>query len=37
MYLLIRGLILRWIYKKCDEWEWTGLICLRIGKVGGHL
>jgi len=29
--------ILRWIFRKWDEWIWTGLIWLRIGAGGGHL
>jgi len=28
---------LRWIFRKWDMGEWTGLIWLRIGTVGGHL
>jgi hypothetical protein len=30
-------ILLKWIFKKWDGGAWTGLICLRIGKVGGHL
>jgi hypothetical protein len=29
--------ILRWIIRKCDIGEWTGLIWLRIRIGGGHL
>jgi hypothetical protein len=30
-------IILKWIFKKWDWEEWTGLIWLRIGTGGGHL
>ena len=30
-------IILRWIFRKWDVGEWTGLIWLRIGTGGGHL
>jgi hypothetical protein len=30
-------IILRWIFKKWDEWAWTGSIRLRIGTGGGHM
>jgi len=30
-------IILRWIFKKCDVGARTGLIWVRIGKVGGLL
>jgi hypothetical protein len=30
-------MILKWIVKKCDGKEWTGLLWLRIGTGGGHL
>jgi hypothetical protein len=30
-------IILKWIFKKWDEREWTGLIRLRIGTGGGLL
>ena len=37
-YLGIDGrIILRWIFRKWDVGEWTGLIWLRIGTGGGHL
>jgi hypothetical protein len=26
-----------WIFRKWDGWQWTGLIWLRIGTVGGDL
>jgi hypothetical protein len=29
--------ILKWIFKKWDKGEWTGLIWLRIGTVGSNL
>jgi len=33
-----RRITLRWIFRKWDGVKaWTGLIWLRIGKVGGHL
>jgi hypothetical protein len=30
-------IILRWIFRKCDEGVWTGLSWLRIEKGDGHL
>jgi hypothetical protein len=30
-------IILRWIFRKWNIGEWTGLIWLRIGTGGGHL
>jgi hypothetical protein len=30
-------IILKWIFKNRDGGTWTGLICLRIGTVGGLL
>jgi hypothetical protein len=30
-------IILKWVFRKWDEGIWTGLIWLRIGRVGGHL
>jgi len=30
-------IILRWIFRKCDVWVWTGFSWLRIGTGGGHL
>jgi hypothetical protein len=30
-------IILRWIFRKWDVEEWTGLIWVRIGTRGGHL
>jgi len=30
-------IILRWFFRKCDVWAWTGSIWLRIGTGGGHL
>ena len=30
-------IILRWIFRKWDGWEWTRLIWFRIGTCGGHL
>jgi len=30
-------IILKWIFKICDEGGWTGLIWLRIGTGGGSL
>ena len=30
-------IILRWIFRKRDVREWTGLIWFRIGTGGGHL
>jgi hypothetical protein len=27
-------IILKWVFKKCDEETWTGLIRLRIGRSG---
>jgi hypothetical protein len=30
-------IILRWIFRKWDLGEWTGLSWLRIGTGGGHL
>ena len=29
--------VLRWIFRKWDMGAWTGSICLRIGRVDGHL
>jgi hypothetical protein len=34
---LIRRIILRWIFRKCDGGAWTGSNCLRIETGGGHL
>ena len=31
------GIILRWIFRKCDVGAWTGSSSLRIGTGGGHL
>jgi hypothetical protein len=31
------SIILKWIFKKCDEGAWTILIWLRIGTGGGLL
>jgi hypothetical protein len=33
----IDGTILKWIFRKWDEWAWTGLSWLRIGTGGGLL
>jgi hypothetical protein len=33
----ISYIILRWIFRNCDEGAWTGLSWLRIGTGGGHL
>jgi hypothetical protein len=30
-------IILRWVLRKWDVWEWTGLSWLRIGTGGGNL
>jgi len=30
-------IILRWIFRKWNVEAWTGSICLRIGRGGGHL
>jgi len=30
-------IILRWIFRKWNVGEWTGLIRLSIGTYGGHL
>jgi hypothetical protein len=30
-------IVLKWIFRKWDEWKWTGLIWLGIGKGSGHL
>jgi len=30
-------IILRWVSRRWDVGIWTGLGCLRIGTVGGHL
>jgi len=30
-------IILRWIFRKRDVWEWTGSTWLRKGTGGGHL
>jgi hypothetical protein len=30
-------IILKWIFKKCDERAWTGLIWLRLVTGGGLL
>jgi hypothetical protein len=30
-------IILRWIFRKWDVRAWTGSMCLRVGKGGGHL
>jgi len=30
-------IVLRWVYRKLDFGEWTGLIWLRIGTCGGYL
>jgi hypothetical protein len=30
-------IIIRWIFRRWDDVAWTGLIWLRIGRVGGHL
>ena len=30
-------IILKFIFKKCDGWQWTGSIWFRIGTGGGHL
>ena len=30
-------IILKWIFRKWEEGEWTGLSCLRIGRGGGML
>jgi len=30
-------IILKWVFKKCDEEPWTGLIWFRIGTGGGRL
>jgi hypothetical protein len=29
-------IILKYNFKKLDEGTWTGLVCLRIGRAGGH-
>jgi hypothetical protein len=34
---LVVRIILRRIFGKWDVGAWTGLICLRLGTVGGHL
>ena len=31
------GIILKWIFRKWDVGNWSGLIWLRMGTVGGHL
>jgi len=33
----VDGRIIRWIFRKWDVGEWTGLIWLMIGTGGGHL
>jgi hypothetical protein len=30
------GIILRWIFRKCDVRIWIGSVWLRIGAGGGH-
>ena len=30
-------IILKWIFRKLDGWEWTELIWFRIGTGDGHL
>ena len=30
-------IILRWIFRKWNVGEWTGLSCLRIGTGGGQM
>jgi hypothetical protein len=35
--LLVRRIILRWIFRKWDVGVWTGLSWLRIGTCGGYL
>jgi hypothetical protein len=42
VYMVLVGktegkLILRWTFRKWDVGEWSGLIWLSIGTVGGHL
>jgi len=32
-----RRVILRWIFRKCDVWVWTGSTWLSIGTGGGHV
>jgi len=30
-------IILKWIFRKCNVWVWTGWSWLKIGTVDGHL
>ena len=35
--VVVGMIILIWVFRKWDVGEWTGLIWLRMGTVGGHL
>ena len=34
---LVRGMLVRWIFRKWDVGVWTGSSWLRVGIGGGHL